>query len=336
MIASTPPIAVLGAGSWGTALALLLARNGHEVRLWGHDASDMQLMQDARENARYLPGYIFPELLTPCLELTDALQNVRDIVLVVPSHAFRSVLERVVPLVNHETRFVWGTKGLDAQTGETLDHVARHVLGPDAVLAILSGPSFATEVAKALPTAVTLATRDEAFFGDLQARFCNDNFRLYRSDDLVGVELCGVMKNVLAIAAGMSDGLGFGANARSALLTRGLAELARLLAALGGQAQTLMSLAGIGDVILTCTTDQSRNRRFGLLIGEGRSTDEAINQIGQVVEGYYNVAQLYQLSQRYTVDMPIVAAVYSVLQGHQSPSVAAAALMSRQVQGRWG
>jgi glycerol-3-phosphate dehydrogenase (NAD(P)+) len=144
------------------------------------------------------------------------------------------------------------------------------------------------------------------------------------------------MKNVMAIAAGMSDGLGLGANARSALLTRGLAELARLLAALGGQAQTLMSLAGIGDVILTCTTDQSRNRRFGLLIGEGRSTDEAINQIGQVVEGYYNVAQLYQLSQRYSVDMPIVAAVHAVLQGHQSPSVAAAALMARQVQGRWG
>lgn len=331
-----PPIAVIGAGSWGTALALLLARNGSTVNLWGHDADDMRLMQHKRENQRYLPGYPFPATLHPKAELTDALLGVRDVVVVVPSSAFREVLSRLVPLVLPEVRCVWGTKGLDPLQCETLDAVAREVLGPRAVLAVLSGPSFASEVAKGLPTAVTLATRDEAFASELIQRFCNDNFRLYTTDDLLGVELCGVMKNVLAIAAGLSDGLSLGANARSALLTRGIAELARLLNVMGAQPQTLMSLAGIGDILLTCTTDQSRNRRFGLLLGQGKTVNEAITEIGQVVEGFANVSQLHQLAQRHNVDMPIVDAVYGVLSLHHSPQAAAQALMSRKVQGNWG
>lgn len=333
---TSSPIAVLGAGSWGTALALLLARNGSQVRLWGHDADDMRMMQRARENQRYLPGHAFPATLQPTIELTDALQGVRDVVVVVPSIAFRQMLQRLVPLISSDMRCVWGTKGLDPDTCETLDVVAQQVLGSNAVLAVLSGPSFATEVAKGLPTAVTLATRDAAFADALIARFCNDNFRLYTSDDLLGVELCGVMKNVLAIAAGMSDGLGLGANARSALLTRGIAELSRLITALGAQPQTLMSLAGIGDILLTCTTDQSRNRRLGLLVGQGKSIEAAMVEIGQVVEGFANVSQLYHLAQRHQIDMPIVNAVYGVLELHHAPRDAATALMSRKVQGTWG
>lgn len=330
------PIAVIGAGSWGTALAILLARNGSVVRLWGHIRDDMLLMQKKRLNARYLPGIAFPENLTPEIELVDAIQGVRDLLIVVPSAAFRSVLARLVPLIDDDMRVVWGTKGLDSETCETLDVVAKQILGEQIPLAIISGPSFASEVAEGLPTALTLACMDGEFSQSLIDRFSNDTFRLYRSTDLIGVELCGVMKNVLAIAAGICDGLKLGANARSALLTRGVAELSRLLQVTGGDLQTLMSLAGFGDIVLTCTTDQSRNRRFGLMIGAGISINEAARKIGQVVEGYVNTTQLFRLAQKHNLDMPIVNAVYRIFQENLSPKDAATELLSRRASGAWG
>lgn len=330
------PIAVVGAGSWGTALALLLARNGSAVRLWGHDHDDVLLMQQQRVNSRYLPDYPFPENLSVQLELVDALQEVRDILIVVPSAAFREVVSRLVPLITQQHRVVWGTKGLDSANSETLDVIARRILGEKIALAVLSGPSFASEVAGGLPTAVTLASQDAVFSDDLVARFSNDTFRLYKSRDIIGVELCGVMKNVLAIAAGICDGLKLGSNARSALLTRGMAELDRLLQTMGGDSRTLMSLAGFGDIILTCTTDQSRNRRFGLMIGAGCSVTVAIEKVGQVVEGYVNASQLHRLSEKHQLDMPIVNTVYRILQQKIKPTAAVAELLSRKSGERWG
>lgn len=322
------PIAVIGAGSWGTALAMVLARNQQPVRLWGHEADEMQKMRATRVNQKYLPDFELPAALTIALSLEEVLQEVSDVLIVVPSHAFRSVLAKAKPLFPKTVRIAWGSKGLDPESCLTLDEVAKELLG-EIPLAVLSGPSFAKEVAAELPTAVTLASNDDKFSEDLISRFQSETFRLYKSQDLLGVELCGVYKNVLAIAAGMSDGLNLGADARSALITRGIAELSRLITHCGGSKETLLGLAGIGDTILTCTTDTSRNRRFGLLIGGGLDKDAAIKQIGQVVEGYINTQQLHRLAQKHQVEMPIAAEVYRVLYENQSPQAAAKELLMR-------
>lgn len=325
-------IAVIGAGSWGTALALLLARNQQSVRLWGHEPECMRTMQKERVNRVYLPDFPLPENIQVEVELSAALQDVRDVLIVVPSHAFRSVIARAKSLFCPDVRIVWGTKGLDPASNKTLDDVLQEIMGDTTPMAVLSGPSFAGEVAKGLPAAVTLACTDDTFSNDLVARFSNSYFRVYKSSDLKGVELCGVYKNVLAIGTGMSDGLELGANARSALITRGMAELARLLHAVNGAEETLLGLAGIGDTILTCTTDQSRNRRFGLAIGTGSSTDEAVKAIGQVVEGFINTEQLHGLAKSQHIEMPVVEAIYQVLQSEITPQQAAEKLMARSNQ----
>ncbi len=329
------PIAVIGSGSWGTALALLLARKGQTVRLWGNDPAQIKSMQLSGVNLRYLPTYVFPENLTPCLALEEALAGVEDVLVVVPSHGFKTVLQQAKPYFSANLRLVWGSKGLDPERCQTLHEVAQEVLGEQVPLAILSGPSFANEVAGGLPTAVTVASKSAEFIDRLFTRFGSDVFRLYRSDDVIGVELCGVVKNVLAIATGLCDGLGWGVNTRSALITRGMAELSRLLTALGGNSQTLLSLAGVGDIILTCTNDQSRNRRFGLAIGKGKPVSKALEIVGQVVEGYINSKQLYQLAQQHQVDMPIVATLYHVLYEKLGVKRAAKQLLSRDL-GQWG
>lgn len=331
---SSSPIAVIGAGSWGTALALVLARNGCDVRLWGNDAPQIQRMHDQRVNSDYLPDRHFPENLTVCLSVEAVLQDVQDVLMVVPSHAFRRALVSAKSYFSKNLRLAWGTKGLDPENCQTLEAVAREVLGDKVPLAVLSGPSFATEVADNLPTAITLASEDENFMDSLLKRLSNPNFRLYKCKDVIGVELCGVVKNVLAIAVGLCDGLNLGANTRCALITRGIAELSRLLTALGGKPQTLLTLAGIGDIILTCTTDQSRNRRFGLAIGQGIPVQTAIAQIGQVVEGYINTDQLYRLAKRHNVDMPIVTTLYNVLYQNLSAEKAVKTLLSRET-GQW-
>lgn len=309
----TSPIAVLGAGAWGTALAIHLARNGQPVRLWDIDADLIQSMQKERMQPSRLSGIPLPSLLEPVVALKDAVNNVQDICLVVPSFAFKKVLEEIKPLVAKDVRFVWGTKGLNPENAGFLHELVVEVFSKSTPMAVLSGPSFAKEVANDLPTAVSVAGNDHAFLESLCARLRSDTFRAYINPDLIGVQLCGVVKNVMAIGTGMLDGMGFGANTRCALITNGLSEMAQLCVALGGQRETVLSLAGVGDLILTCTDNQSRNRRLGLALGSGDAAESALKSIGQSVEGYYNAKQLYELAKRHDVMMPIAQCVYQIL-----------------------
>lgn len=322
-------VAVIGAGSWGSALALLLARNGVDTRLWGNEDDNQSLMQSTRENARYLPGHTFPDNLTVCLDVEACLEGVRDVLIVVPSHVFRSVLQQLKPLLPKDARIVWGTKGLDPKTKQCLSQVVADEMGEQTPMAVLAGPSFAKEVAANQPTAVSLAGNDETFLQDCIEYFHNDRFRVYVNDDMIGVQLCGALKNILAIGVGIADGLQLGANSRAALITRGLAEMARLNTAIGGQAQTLMSLAGVGDLVLTCTDDQSRNRRFGLALGMGVDCETAQRKIGQAVEGLQNTQQVYELAQEHGVDMPIVTQVFGIIHKGLSPEHVVAELLER-------
>ncbi len=324
------PIAILGAGSWGTALALYLSRREQPVFLWTHDKDDALVMQTEHLNARYMPGFTFPETLQPVIALTDAISGVQDILIAVPSAAFHDVLQKIKPLLSPDARIVWATKGLDAETGQLLHQLAVNVLGKERAYAILSGPSFAGEVAAGMPTAIVAASEDTHFVDDLIARFNSPIFRVYSSKDIIGVEVGGIVKNVLAIATGISDGMKWGANARSALITRGLAEMMRLGTALGGHAETFIGLSGVGDLVLTCTDNQSRNRRFGLALGEGKNPQLAEREIGQVVEGKRNAELIVQLAKTHGVEMPITEAVWDVLNGKLTVMEAMQRLLARE------
>lgn len=270
MNALNAAMTVIGAGSYGTALAITLARNGHHVVLWGHDPKHIATLQHDRCNAAFLPDVPFPDTLHLESDLATALAASRDILVVVPSHVFGQVLRQIKPLMRPDARLVWATKGLEAETGRLLQDVAREALGDDIPLAVISGPTFAKELAAGLPTAISLAATDPQFAEDLQHLLhCGKSFRVYINPDFIGVQLGGAVKNVIAIGAGMSDGIGFGANARTALITRGLVEMSRLGAALGADPETFMGMAGLGDLVLTCTDNQSRNRRFGMMLGQG-------------------------------------------------------------------
>ncbi|MDG4554560.1 MAG: NAD(P)-dependent glycerol-3-phosphate dehydrogenase [Candidatus Competibacter sp.] len=322
-------VAVLGAGSWGTALALLLARNGHHVRLWGHDPEEVAPLCRERESRRYLPGVPFPSCLSAGADLAEALAGVDLALVAVPSHAYGAILAQLRPLLPVGAGFAWATKGLEHGGGRFLHEVTLEALGLDWPTAVISGPSFAMEVARGLPTAVTVASWDAAHARRVATVLHGSNMRAYTSSDVIGVELGGAVKNVLAIAAGIADGLGFGANARAALITRGLAEMVRLGVAVGGQRETFMGLAGIGDLVLTCTDDQSRNRRFGLAIGRGDSVGAACAAIGQVVEGAATVREALRLARRYNVELPITEQVNAVLYHGQSPRRAVENLLAR-------
>ncbi len=323
------PIAVIGAGSWGTALAIVLASNGAPTRLWGRDAVHCRTMSDERRNRRYLPGVTLPENLHITADMAACLDGAEDLLLVVPSHAFVQTLEQVLSLSGPGIRLAWATKGLHPELGTTLfDHV-RTRLGKPLPLAILSGPTFATEVAAGLPTAITLASMDEGFSSDLGGRLQRPNFRVYSSTDMVGASIAGAVKNVLAIGAGIADGLGFGANTQAALITRGLVEMTRLNVAAGGDAQTMMGLAGLGDLILTCTDDQSRNRRMGLGLAKGHGVDDIMRRLGQVVEGVRTAQQVQWLAASLGVDMPISRQVFRVLYEGVHPLQAVNELLSR-------
>jgi len=309
------PVAVLGAGSWGTALALYLSRQGQQVRMWSIEVPHVASMIAERTNNLYLPGFPFPSTLMPTANLAEAVVGVEDIIVAVPSIGYHDTLAMLKPHLLSDMRLVCATKGLDNDTGRLLHTIAREVVGKEHPYAVLSGPSFAREVAAGLPTAVVIASENQHFAQDLLRRFNTSIFRIYLSDDVIGVEIGGVVKNVIAIAAGISDGMELGANARSALITRGLAEMIRLGMALGAHWETFTSLAGVGDLMLTCGDNQSRNRRLGLAIGKGQKIEEAEREIGQVVEGKKNVEQVVQLAKQYTVEMPICETVLEILQG---------------------
>lgn len=319
-------IALLGAGSWGTAVAIHLAQVGHRVLLWAHSPAQVQLMQKEKANSRYLPGIAFPSTLSVEEDLNACVTQADEVIIAVPSHAFSSLLQRM-PKPKHG--LCWITKGVDPQSNQLLSELVSQRFGSQFPMAILSGPSFAKEVAQLLPTALTLAGNDLAYQHQIHQLVHHDNVRVYLSEDLVGVQLCGAVKNVLAIACGISDGLGYGANAKAALITRGLAEMSRLGLCLGAKQETFIGLAGLGDLVLTCTDNQSRNRRFGLLLGDGLSLHEAEKQIGQVVEGKHNAAQVCALAKKYKVEMPICSQVNELLQGKITPQEAAINLMTR-------
>ena len=325
---STPRrIAVLGSGSWGTALAIQLARSGRPVRLWGRNAAQLAEFAEARENTVYLEGCTFPESLDVEPELRAALEWADDVLVVVPSHALRELLEAVKSTDVVPARISWATKGLEPGSGKLAHEVVQDVLG-DMPMAVLSGPTFAKEVGAGLPTAITVA--GEAGLANFMADALHgERFRAYTSDDIVGVELGGSAKNVIAIGAGLSDGLGFGANARVALITRGLAEIARLAQAKGAAPQTLMGLAGMGDLVLTCTDDQSRNRRMGLALASGKSQDDARKEIFQVVEGVSAAREIDGLAERLSVEMPISRQIYRVLYENLPPRDAVTQLFER-------
>lgn len=307
-------ITVLGAGSYGTSLAIAFARNGHPTILWGHRLEHCENLNKDRQNKAYLPNIEFPESLIIESNLAKAISLSRDIFIVVPSHVFGSILEKIKPYLRPDSRIIWATKGLERETGRLLQEVVQEKLGKHYPLGVLSGPTFAKELAKGLPTAITLAARDIEFAKEIQARIhCSKNFRVYLNDDMIGVQLGGAVKNIIAISAGISDGMGFGANARTALITRGIAEISRLGVSLGALPETFMGMSGLGDLVLTCTDDQSRNRRFGLMLGQGASPYNAMKDIGQVVEGFYNTKEVYLLAQRQGVDMPITEQIYQVL-----------------------
>jgi glycerol-3-phosphate dehydrogenase (NAD(P)+) len=325
-------IAVIGAGSWGTALAIQFARTGRTTLLWGRAEDDPAGLDRARENASYLPGARFPDPLHAEGDLAKVLAAARIVVVAVPSHALRQVLSDMKPLLRPDARVAWATKGFELETGKLPHQVAREVLGSGRALAVLSGPTFAREVGMGLPTAMTVAATDPDYARQLAESLSGDNFRAYTSSDIVGVEVGGAVKNVLAIGAGICDGLGFGANTRVALITRGLVEMTRLGVALGADASTFMGLAGMGDLVLTCTDDQSRNRRMGLALAAGKSIKEAEAEIQQVVEGVLAAEAVHRVSRRAEVEMPICEQIYRILYEGAEPQAAVAALMKRELK----
>lgn len=321
-------IAVLGAGSWGTALSMQLARNGHTVRLWGHEPEHVERLRAQRENVEFLPGFRLDDGIEPVADLAQTVAGIPQMLIAIPSKGFRALLTQLHPLVDDDCLLFWASKGFEIETGKLLHEVLLEEL-PLRHYGVISGPTFATEVARNLPAAIACAGSDPASSEAIAALLRGPHFRAYTSDDIIGVELGGALKNVLAIAVGASDGLGFGANTRAALMTRGLSEIMQLGTRMGARRETLMGLAGLGDIILTCTDNQSRNRRFGLAIGEGKSIAEAEAEVGQTVEGLRAARAIYHKSRDFGLELPIIDEVYRVLYEGKDPRDAVHDLESR-------
>ena len=322
-------IVVLGAGSWGTALALSLARNGQQVSLWSHRAEQVMQMQALLGNPDYLPGVVFPQQLQAVGDLESVVADADQLLIAVPSHAFDQICQQLQGVISADLGIAWATKGFAIGGHRLIQQVATEILG-ERPMAMISGPSFAKEVALELPTALTVAA-NQAEFGQLWAALLHgNNMRAYTSNDLVGVQVCGAVKNVLAIAAGVADGLGFGANARAALVTRGLVEMQRLGLSLGAELETFSGLAGLGDLLLTCTDNQSRNRRAGLALAKGLSREQAQAEIGQVVEGIRSVVEVRAMAAREQVEMPITEQVFQIVHQGADPMAAVQSLLARE------
>lgn len=323
-------VAVLGAGSWGSALAIQLARSGTPSVLWARDAGQVEDMRASGSNRRFLPGVSFPPGVRFTADLAEAIASSDEVLLAVPSSAFSGLLARVAPLLGSERGISWACKGLQPGTGRFLHQAAQELLGASRPMAVVTGPSFAIEVARGQPTAVTVAGTEASHVTRIAHALHGGFFRAYTSDDIVGAELGGAVKNVLAVATGISDGMKLGDNARAALVTRGMAEMMRLGRALGAKEQTLIGLAGLGDLVLTCTGDLSRNRRLGLALGAGRSTAEALAAIGQVVEGISTAVEVRRMAREHGVDMPISEQVYAILHAGRDPEACLQELLARE------
>lgn len=322
-------VAVLGAGSFGTALAIHLARREHSTLLWGRDAALMERLQSSRQNEAYLPGAVFPPRLQTSAALAEAIATADDLLIATPSHALRATLQAIAPWLQPDQGLACACKGFEPGSGRLAHEVVHDVLGQAVPMAVISGPTFAKELALGLPTAVTVASADAAFAEKIAGRLHGGGFRAYTADDLPGVEIGGAVKNVMAIAVGIADGLGLGANTRAALITRGLAEIMRLGEALGARPETLMGLSGMGDLVLTCTDDQSRNRRMGLLLAKGHSVEQAIGEIRQVVEGIKAAPEVLRLAQAHGIDMPITTVINRIILGEITAIEAVRALATR-------
>lgn len=327
---SDKPIAVIGAGSWGTALAILLASNKQSVHLWGWDTQQLRLIEKERVNQRYLPDISLPTSLKVCFEAKTTLREVNDILLVVPAKGIKETLRQIKPYLHKNSRITLASKGLDPESLQPLHEVVHSDIGKHIPLSVISGPTFAIEVAQGLPTAVTIASEDEAFSQEFSRYLQNDLFRVYTSNDVIGVEISGTVKNVMAIAAGIADGMGFGANTRAALITRGLHEMSQLGIKLGAKPETFMGLAGLGDLVLTCTDNKSRNRRVGLGLAAGKSIDTILEELGQVAEGITTAKNVHLLAKELKLEMPIVEQVYEVIYHNKSPTKAVEDLLKRE------
>lgn len=331
-VARPKKVAVYGAGSWGTALALQLARNGIDVLLWDFNPEHIALYEKERQNTLYLPDIPFPDNLHGTDSIEAMMAHSDDQLIVIPSHGFRDLLKNLKPYLTSSHAIFWATKGLEVGTGKLLHEVLVDELGEEVPYGLVSGPTFALEVAKGLPSAMTAAASTPELAERIASAFQGGNYRVYTSNDVLGVELGGAVKNVLAIAAGISDGLGFGANARAAIITRGLAEIMRLAESMGADHDTIMGLSGVGDLVLTCTDNQSRNRRLGLALGQGKNVDEAIAVIGQAVEGAKSSHCIGLLAERAGVEMPICEHVHKVIYAGLSPKDAVKALLGRELK----
>lgn len=327
-------VLVIGAGSWGTALAVQLARAGNPVVLWGRDTAYMEEMAKTRSNTRYLPGSAFPLALEVTTDLHLALKSANYILISVPSHAFRAVLTQLKNELGSRLATIklsWATKGFELSTGALPHQLVQEILPECRNYAVVSGPTFALEVGAGLPTAITVAGSNKKWAVELAGLLRSKTFIAYTSQDIIGVEIGGAVKNALAIGAGLSDGLGFGANARIALINRGLRELSRLGIAMGASEETFVGLAGMGDLVLTCTDNQSRNRRMGLALAAGKSIDEAAKEIGQVVEGIGAARAVFEQAQRLNVRMPIIEQIYRIVVEGVDPQDAVEALLTREL-----
>ena len=324
---------VIGAGSWGTALALQLARAGHSVSLWARNADHVEEIRQKGENARYLPGCALPESIIPTADLEHAVRAGDEmLVCAIPSHAVRDTLTRARPWVPQEAIVVSASKGIEEETARRMSEVMSEATGAGDRVAVLSGPSFAREVAEALPTALTAAAGDMDHAEFVQHYFASPMFRVYAVDDMVGVEIGGAVKNVIAIATGVSDGLGLGHNARAALITRGLTEISRLAARMGGDPLTVSGLSGMGDLVLTCTGSLSRNRAVGLRLGQGETLDEILGDMQQVAEGVRNTVAIADLAIDLGVELPITTHMRALLFENKTASEAMVDLMTRQLK----
>jgi len=323
---------VLGGGSWGTALATQVARAQHDVVLWDLNPEHVQSMQQTHCNQKYLPDIPLPVSLKFSHQLEQTINDADTLLIAIPSHAVRGFLHNARQWISNDKHIVWATKGLEENTAKLVHQVVAEELPDCKSTAVVSGPTFAGEVARDLPTAVTVASISHDIAEEVAGFLHYGNFRVYTSEDMIGVELGGSLKNVLAIAAGIADGLGFGANTRAALITRGLTEIMRLGLTMGAQAETFMGLAGLGDLVLTCTDNQSRNRRMGLALADGLSIEQARDKIGQAVEGVKTAKEAWLLAQQYNVEMPIIEQTFKVLYEGKSPMDAVHDLLGREAK----